>query len=122
MTVDNPDKAVAVKDRQPAYVVFHEQFRGSVDRLPRCDSDNIRGHDTLDRRAGMVGNDRPYPPGADQVAPGDDPDQPFFLQYRERGEAALNDKGMDLLDLIILCQGNDVAAHPRRNRSMQLVP
>ena len=40
--VDDPDKAVAVKDWQPADVVFHEQFRGSADRLPRCDSHDIR--------------------------------------------------------------------------------
>ena len=30
MAVYDPDKAVAVKDRQPAHVMFHEQFRGSV--------------------------------------------------------------------------------------------
>ena len=63
MPVDDPDKTVAVKDGQPAHVMFHEQFRGSADRFPRCDSDDIRGHHALDRRMGMVGDDRTAPAG-----------------------------------------------------------
>lgn len=104
MTVDDPDKVVAVKDGKPAHVVFHEQFRGSTDRLPRCDSDNIRCHYAPDRGLCMVGYDGPHPPRADQVAPGDDPDKPFLLHDRERSEATLHNEGVNPQDLILLCE------------------
>ena len=60
--VDDPDKVVAVKDRQPAHVMFHEQFCSCTDRLPRCDSHDIRDHNARDRGSGMIRDDCPHPP------------------------------------------------------------